>query len=88
MRPGVQRAFAQNRSAAVVFANSMAEALHQRGDELSAFAFLCWARTLSPGDADIGRNIESSSALLRGDGPPVTCPVDLSWQRLAELLPR
>ncbi len=88
VRPGVQRAFAQNRPAAVVFANSMADALHQRGDELSAFAFLCWARTLSPGDADIGRNIESSSALLRGDGPPVTCPVDLSWQRLAELLPR
>lgn len=85
-QPSVRVAFDRNRRAATVFVNSVAEALHVQGDEPSAFAYLCWSRTLAPGDADVANNLAVSTRLLQDDGPPVRCPDVLSWELLGELV--
>lgn len=78
----------RNPRAAVVFVNSLAEALHARGDELSAFAWLCHAQRLQPRDGTIAANLATSRAILRAGGPDVACPPAMPWERLAELAAR
>ncbi|MCA0375479.1 MAG: hypothetical protein LCH84_07410 [Gemmatimonadetes bacterium] len=80
----MQRALAGNTRAAAVFVNSVAEALHRRGDEVAAFAWLCQAQRLHPGDATTAANLATARRILGGDGPPVTCPDGLTWVQLAE----
>lgn len=81
----VRRHLDENPRAAVVFVNSVADALHQQGNELAAFAWLCRAEALQPGDAVTAANLGTARRVLRGDGPEVVCPEGLTWERLAEV---
>ncbi|WP_337171736.1 hypothetical protein [Gemmatimonas aurantiaca] len=74
-----------NPRAAVVFANSVANALHLQGNELAAFAWLCRAQALQPGDATTAANLDTARRMLGGSGPEVVCPEGLTWERLAEV---
>lgn len=82
----VRRHLDGNPRAAVVFVNSVADALHQQGNELAAFAWLCRAEVLQPGDAVTAANLGTARRVLRGDGPEVVCPEGLTWEQLAEVV--